>query len=349
MSRTKPTKPEEIERLLTAELGRVVHALAREAGSLRGTSACLRPSAAGGMARLGQAAARLGAAIARVREGRALPVDWDFLAVALRKGLPDCGKASKTICAKEGGTPPCQFSKTTSSRKTGSNSGLAERRHAGRLHLKPKGGAPRGNRNAVRTGRHTAEARGERARVTDLCRRARALERLVRLFVPVVAPFVTYRIETIIQDPIRPRVRVRRFRRRAGRMPVVPAVSRSGDDRCAGSSPAKRGRGTARSAVEGASARAQSDGRPRETLQSPRHPLAGCFRRPLSGDSRIPHARSQRDRFRVRTTIRPARRMAAADCELRKHRAFRKHRACTHRPLTPTLSPTAWGRGRMLC
>ena len=40
--------------------------------------------------------------------------------------------------------------------------------------VKSKGGAPKGNRNALKTGRHTAEIRALRHRLADFRRRAKA-------------------------------------------------------------------------------------------------------------------------------------------------------------------------------
>jgi hypothetical protein len=58
---------------------------------------------------------------------------------------------------------------------------IVKNRNPGRplLRAKNKGGAPKGNRNAFKTGVHTAEARALRARIRAWHRRAAALLRAV--------------------------------------------------------------------------------------------------------------------------------------------------------------------------
>lgn len=68
--------------------------------------------------------------------------------------------------------------KTTSGRKPHGNSRLAKIAEAALRPVpkpKSKGGAPKGNKNALRHGRHTAELRARRARLADLRRSARAV------------------------------------------------------------------------------------------------------------------------------------------------------------------------------
>lgn len=66
--------------------------------------------------------------------------------------------------------PPPPFrknAKTTSRRFSSENKGL--------IKAKSKGGAPRGNRNALKTGRHTREMREMRCRVRSLLNDSRKL------------------------------------------------------------------------------------------------------------------------------------------------------------------------------
>jgi hypothetical protein len=83
-----------------------------------------------------------------------------------RQGMATTGKKQKT-----GDTPPptpvSKNAKTTSRRFSSENKGLTK--------SKPRGGAPLGNRNALKTGRHTREMREMRRRVRSLLNDSRKL------------------------------------------------------------------------------------------------------------------------------------------------------------------------------
>jgi hypothetical protein len=118
---------------------------------------------------------------------------------------------------REGGPPPPIFRKTTGSRLSnrnrdlGSPSSPAKRGSKTPLRVKSKGGAPKGNRNALKTGCHTRGFRAFRRAVLLYARTVKAEMALLRTLLPASQP----RVVTLVSRPERCYVRTR-LSRRAG-------------------------------------------------------------------------------------------------------------------------------------
>ncbi len=87
---------------------------------------------------------------------------------------------SKRPGAKEGGVPPPIFLKTTQRRSAIPINGLAK--------TKSKGGAPRGNSNALKHGRYTCEMRARQREIRMLIHRVNAAIAMARACIAYPAP-----------------------------------------------------------------------------------------------------------------------------------------------------------------
>lgn len=76
----------------------------------------------------------------------------------------------------------CEGRKTSTSQKRGSTSGRFPNEINGPSYVKPKGGAPKGNRNALRHGAYSAESIAFRARIRAFLRRNRELNALAKVY-----------------------------------------------------------------------------------------------------------------------------------------------------------------------
>ncbi|HSC19793.1 MAG TPA: hypothetical protein VLC74_12865, partial [Rhizomicrobium sp.] len=119
---------------------------------------------------------------------------------------------------EEGEGPPAEFCKTTSAAISRRNSGL---RLAGRLRIKSKGGAPKGNRNAQKSGAHTAAFRQFRRELAAYVGALKAQLAAIRAALPRPKTRMIY----AVVRPERCYVRVRR----SGRPVQLSAAHRLAD------------------------------------------------------------------------------------------------------------------------
>lgn len=111
------------------------------------------------------------------------------LALPIRLRLPRLPQLPR-----DGGVPPPQHPKTTSNRLSREISGLAARVRRPTLKIKPKGGAPRDNRNARKSGCHTSEFREFRQALSRYRRDMEAPLAPLRLVLPRPRKRVFYEI-----------------------------------------------------------------------------------------------------------------------------------------------------------
>jgi hypothetical protein len=175
----------------------LVHACARAAAAAddpRLKSACI-----GAVVCLMNASAATGSMIANVRW---VSADGGLSALPLRLRVPRLPPLPK----EEGGPHPPAFCKTTSGRFSSGISSLAGPPTRPVLRAKSKGGAPRGNRNAQKSGCHTAAFREFKRALALYVRTLKAQLALLRAMLPRARRRITYEIVT----PRRCYVRTRR-------------------------------------------------------------------------------------------------------------------------------------------